>query len=174
MNDLIGTSGIEMNDLGFEQIPFSGAASDASEPESAKADGSSSSADVNFTFDIDEGTVTYKGWKYAPEGFLATEGMKPEDVIIIMFDYTNKEDEDKRMTTDFFPKAYQNSVELETSGFSYYPGKCKEVDDFNKSVLKGGTITCARYYKLQDDSPVTVIVQKQGSNEKKQFEIKIK
>lgn len=135
------------------------------EEESTSAAPADSSVEDPISIEKTTGKAQYNSWSYIPDGFLADDAYKPEDGIVVNFDYTNLEDKEKSMQSDFWVRAYQNGVEIDSSFCSYYPGVVDSIDNANKNVLKGGTITVGWWFKLTDNSPVTIIVKNNGGSE---------
>ena len=131
----------------------------------AAAANSDSSVEDPISIEKTTGKAQYNSWSYIPAGFLADDAYKPEDGIVVNFDYTNLEDKEKSMQSDFWVRAYQNGVEIDSSFCAYYPGVVDSIDNANKNVLKGGTITVGWWFKLTDNSPVTIIVKNNGGSE---------
>lgn len=135
------------------------------EEENTSAGSADASVENPISIEKTTGKAQYNSWSYIPDGFLADEAYKPEDGIVVNFDYTNLEDKEKSMQSDFWVSAYQNGVEIDSSFCSYYPGVAESIDNASKKVLKGGTITVGWWFKLTDNSPVTIIVKNNGGSE---------
>lgn len=135
------------------------------EEENTSAGSADASVEDPISIEKTTGKAQYNSWSYIPDGFLADDAYKPEDGIVVNFDYTNLEDKEKSMQSDFWVSAYQNGVEIDNSFCSYYPGVAESIDNASKKVLKGGTITVGWWFKLTDNSPVTIIVKNNGGSE---------
>ena len=113
----------------------------------------------------DGGVIQYAGFVMNTENFHGSSSDDYVEALVLKFDYTNKEDEEKQAQDDFGIKAYQNGVEINTaSGWTSSDALPPEVDNFFNNVLKGGTITIGRAFIPEDDSPVTIIVNSYGDD----------
>jgi len=165
--------GLTLQDLGFEKQEADSSPTQTTESETESGTGADEEG-IDFTVE-GKGRVVYHGWSHLPEGFLAKKqdgsSYDLSKTLLVDFDYTNLEDAEKQMQRDFWVRAYQNGVELDSSFSSYYSNdSCKTAENAYKNVIQDGTITVGWWYLLEDDSPVTVIVTNQSGrgDEKKQ------
>ena len=105
------------------------------------------------------GKVKYIGFEKAdPE--LTDED--DDDAVIFKFEFTNLQNEPKQFQQCFVLRCYQNGVEL-TKNVSY-SGHAKEqfelVGAFFNNALKDGTVTFGKLVDPEDDSPITITVQR--------------
>ena len=109
------------------------------------------------------------GYEYIPAGVLTDETIDLSKVIVVFMDYTNhREDEPSQMQGDFWYRVFQNGVELDRNFCSYYSDKYAPFEDNYKEVMMGGTITAGNFFLLEDDSPITIVANEQGSSDNKQ------
>lgn len=120
-----------------------------------------------LTLETELGAITYAGFVMNDQNFKVSGSNSPVETLVVMFDYTNKEDEENQLQNHFWIRAYQNGVEMDSPGsWSNNDTLPPEVDNFYKNLLKGGTICAARAYVPVDDSPVTLTVEARGSSNK--------
>jgi predicted small lipoprotein YifL len=164
IEDKLEEIGLSLYDLGFTaMVPYSAENSDAAEATTeaaTSAGGSVSGETIDLT--LETGRAVYKDWSYLPDGFLADDSYDPSNGILVNFDYTNLEDDEKTMSSDFWVRAYQNGVELDYAFCSYYSNVLETAENMHKNVLNGGTITVGWWFYLTDKSPVTIIVSENG------------
>ena len=126
----------------------------------------------NATIDLfsEDGTgeLKYAGWEYLPDGVMTDENYADAKILVVLMDYTNTSDDPKQQQDDFWYRAYQNGVELDSSFGSYNPDLYEPLSDYFKKVMMGGTVTAGKYFLLEDDSPVTIIANEQGNSDNKQ------
>lgn len=134
----------------------SGDASGSSEDEGASAP---------LHFELDCGTLDYNSYEYVSNGFYAYGDGDATKTICINFDYTNKEDQPKDYSSDFWITAFQNGKELDGPS-SYSPDAAPE--SYNRAydkVMKDASVTIGKIFTLQDYSPVTIYVNHNGGKE---------
>lgn len=119
---------------------------------------------TSLLFDLENGSLEYKSYQYAGNGFFSNNDGDPSKTIIIEFDYTNKSEEGREYSRDFWIEAYQNGNKLETPG-SYNPeGVPKSFKDSWEPVGKGGTALVGKAFVLQDYSPINIEVRNNGGS----------
>ena len=146
------------------------ASEDPGEGAEAASEDSGEAQIEQVTLSLEDAEATFVGWMRAPEGYVAQKGYTDDQCFIALFEYTNLEDAQKQMSQDFWVRCYQNGVELDSVSSSYN-GVCKEAENRFKMVIQGGKITVGWPYFLEDDSPVTVIMNEQGSSNSVKTEI---
>lgn len=116
----------------------------------------------SLLYELDNGSLEYKSYQYAGNGFFGNADGDPSKTIILEFEYTNKSDEGRNYTSDFWIEAYQNGQKLDNPG-SYNP---KGIPQSFKAAMdpvgKGGSALIGRAFALQDYSPVQIEVRNNG------------
>ena len=89
------------------------------------------------------------------------------DYVLVLYTYENYTTEPKSPQQDFWPRVYQNGVELSELSSRNANGSedAKMVEAFFKTVIKGGVLEFGKAYELTDDSPLTVILSENGASE---------
>ncbi len=130
---------------------------EADEAETGKAEGLSGQID----FSLDEGNVKFVRFEKADPDLT-----EEDNAYVFVFDYTNYQDKPSAVSGTFWIQFFQNGAELSDS--VSYSGKAKEqyelVGAFQNEALKGGTVTFGRIVLPKDDSPVTIMVKRNGSS----------
>jgi len=121
-------------------------------------------SEIDFT--LDEGNIKFvKFVKAAPE--LTDQ----ENALVFIFEYTNYQDRPSNVQSTFWIRCFQNGAELNDS--VSYSGAAKEqydlIQSFFSEALKGGTVTFGKLVYPKDNSPITVMVEKQGSKDEYQM-----
>lgn len=182
---ILADAGVSLGDLGFaalDEVPAEGDTAtqeDTSEPEeesevpqseTAKPSTGGVQGDViELTTEDGMAEIKYAGYEYIPAGVLTDETIDLSKVIVVFMDYTNhREDEPSQMQGDFWYRVFQNGVELDRNFCSYYSDKYAPFEDNYKEVMMGGTITAGNFFLLEDDSPITIVANEQGSSDNKQ------
>ena len=115
--------------------------------------------------ETDGGIIQYAGFVMNTENFNSVGSTDFVEALVLKFDYTNKEDEEKMVQRDFEIKVYQNGAEINTpSGWTVTDTLPPEINNYYNNVLNGGTITIARAFIPEDDSPVTIIAKSIGAD----------
>ena len=116
----------------------------------------------SLLFELDNGSLEYKSYQYAGKGFFSGTDGDPSKTIILEFEYTNKSDEGRDYTRDFWIEAYQNGQKLNNPG-SYNPkGVPQSYKAANDPVGKGGSALIGKAFALQDYSPIQIEVRNNG------------
>ena len=118
----------------------------------------------SIDFEVDDGKIKYVGFEKAdPE--LTTQ----ENVILLKFEYSNKQSSPSTYQSTFGIQCFQNSVEITNSSISY-SSKAKEqyelCSNAMASVMTGGTLVFGKLVQVKDNSPLTVIVSERKSSNK--------
>ena len=166
---LLSDSGASLEDLGFAALE-NGSAPAAVESDAEQGNESAPAEEGSIDLFNEDGTgeLKYAGWEYLPDGVMADEQYVNEKFLVVLMDYTNTSDEPKQQQNDFWYRAYQNGVELDSSVGSYHSDMYEPLSDYFKEVMMGGTVTTGKYFLLEDDSPVTIIANEQGNSDNKQ------
>lgn len=116
------------------------------------------SIDLSF----EEGTMKYVGFTPANEGLTDEDG-----TMVFIFDYTNNQPKPNQAQSLFQIKFFQNGVELDTNfTFSSTGGDHYDlVGAFFNEVMQGGTVTFGRIIQPKDNSPITIMVSRNGGLE---------
>ncbi len=117
-------------------------------------------------FSVDKGEIKYAGIEKANEG-LCDE----ENVLVVKFTFTNKQDIPAQSQNVFGIKFFQNGVEMNDSlSWSSKGGDQYElVGNYFSSVLNGGSVTYGKLVKLTDNSPITIMVTENGASDNYQM-----
>ena len=110
-------------------------------------------------YSLDDGSIKYVGVEKA-----SSELVEEENVIIVKFDYTNNQDAPAQCQSTFRIQFFQNGVENDES-LSYSssaPEQYELVGNFFAEAMKGGTVTFGQLLKLNDETPVTIMVSENG------------
>ena len=123
--------------------------------------------------ETDAGILSYAGFEINSENFHAPQNNNEmAEALVLKFDYTNKEDSDKSMYSDFNVTVYQNGAELpQAGGWTISETLPPEVDNYFRTVLKGGTIRVAITAIPVDDSPVTILAKTYSSDQSATMEL---
>ena len=119
-----------------------------------------------LVLESETGRAEIVGLAPVPDGFLASSSFASSDLVMVLVQYTNLAEEDKKFQNQFWIEAYQNGVELSDDFGSYHKGICREYDNFSKTLLQNGTVTVGRIFVLDDNSDVTVKVRFNPSSNK--------
>ncbi len=115
---------------------------------------------IDFT--LDEGNVKYVGFEKADPN-LTDE----ENALVFVFEFTNYQDKPAAVQEKFWISFFQNGAELSKS--VSYSGEAREqfelVGSFHDTAMKGGTVTFGRIVVPEDNSPITIMVNKQGDSD---------
>ena len=141
---------------------------EAEEPEEPEAHFTVLDTPIDLFTEDGTGELKYSGCEYLPDGVMTDENYADAKILAVLMDYTNTSDDPKMQQDDFWYRAYQNGVELDSSFGSYNPDLYEPLSDYFKEVMMGGTVTTGQYFLLEDDSPVTIIANEQGNNDNKQ------
>lgn len=142
----------------------------------AKTSGNQASDNSTINLSVDEGTLKYIGAEKATEGLVSSnKDIDFNKVILIKFEYTNKQEDPSECQDTFYIQTFQNGTEISDSlSFSGDGGEQYElVNNFFSEVLTGGTITFARMVMLKDDSPLTIIAKERGKSDSKKQTMEI-
>ena len=130
----------------------------------------------SYSIETDEGKVTFIGSRMLDESVPSGDSAG-KDYVLLLYTYENYTTEPKMPHQDFYPRVYQNGVELDQLG-SRTVNETEDsqlLDNYFKTVIKGGTLEYGWAYELTDDSPLTIILQENGSKtvEPVSFEVNI-
>ena len=174
VEDLLADAGVTLGDLGFTMLDTATeepAADNSTDESGAGASAGSTTGDaIALQTEDGQAEIKYNSVEYIADDVLADESVDSSKVIIVKMDYTNKSDDPKMCQEDFWFRVFQNGVELDSSFASYYPDRAgaKSLEDYYKQVMGGGTVTCGKYFLLEDDSPITIIANVQSNGDLKQ------
>ena len=118
-------------------------------------------------YETEKGTVDYVGQEYATAGMLLRTDEDPSKTIILNFDYTITGDSPSLFSTDFEVSAYQNGLGLNTPASYNEAALTQGLTNYYSSdqLLPNQTVPIGVMFVLEDDSPVTVIVQDKESDD---------
>lgn len=120
--------------------------------------------EINFT--LDEGNIKFVKFDKADP-----ELTDQENALIFIFDYTNYQDRPSNVQGTFWIRCFQNGAELNDS-VSYRVVDKEQynlIQSFYSEALKGGTVTFGKLVYPKDNSPITIMVEKQGSKDEYQM-----
>ena len=124
---------------------------------------------ASIDYETDLGKLVYTDYEYANWALVKdNQGLTQDDkVLILKFDFTNKQTKPKQVQSAFYIQAFQNGKEIQDSlAFSSDGGaQYGLVEDFFSDVLKDSTISFGKLVPLTDDSPVTIMVSATGGEE---------
>ena len=121
-------------------------------------------SEIDFT--LDEGNIKFVKFDKADP-----ELTDQENALIFIFDYTNYQDRPSNVQGTFWIRCFQNGAELNDS-VSYRVVDKEQyylIQSFYSEALKGGTVTFGKLVYPKDNSPITVMVEKQGSKDEYQM-----
>lgn len=119
-------------------------------------------------YELDDGTLKYVRFEKAVPGLV-----EEENAYVFVFEYTNHKTDPSQAQNTFAVKFFQNGVELESSSsYSSKGGDQYELArSFFKEALKGGTVTFGKIVLPLDDSPVTVLVRRNGGGKDERYQM---
>ena len=129
-----------------------------------------------YSIETDAGKLSYVGSRMldASIPYGSDEG---KDFVLVIFEYENYTTDAKMPHQDFYPKAYQNGVELDqlSSSTQNDTEDYKLLDNFFKTSIKGGKLDFGMAFAVTDDSPLMIILSENGSKtvEPVSFEVNI-
>lgn len=121
-------------------------------------------SEIDFT--LDEGNIKFVKFDKADP-----ELTDQENALIFIFDYTNYQDRPSNVQGTFWIRCFQNGAELNDS-VSYRVVDKEQyylIQSFYSEALKGGTVTFGKLVYPKDNSPITIMVEKQGSKDEYQM-----
>ena len=162
----------ELDDMSLEELQA--LEEEVSSRISAMQSDAAASAGV-IRLETDSGIVEYKGFLLNDQNFkLNSSDEDFTEALVILVDYTNKEDQSNQMQSDFWLTAYQNGAEMTTpASWSKTETLPPEIDNYFGTALKGGTITVGKAFIPADDSPVTILVRTNGGSERKEVTMEL-
>ena len=121
-----------------------------------------------INYETEKGTIVYTGYEFADWALVENNQSLTQDdqVLIVKFDFTNKQTNPAQVQSAFQIQAFQNGVEI-TDNLSWSSGGSQYdlISNYFSDVLKDGTISFGRMYPLTDSSPVTVMVSDKDGDE---------
>ena len=112
---------------------------------------------IDLTFD--EGNLKYVGFEKANDALTDEDG-----VLLFKFEFTNEQAKPSPATSVFWIQFFQNGTELKKN----MPYSSKGGDQYDlcnayySDAMKGGTVSFALLVQPKDDSPITVMVSRNG------------
>ena len=132
--------------------------------ETQEADPMVETIDLSF----DEGTLKYVGFEKANEGL--TEAA---NALVFKFDFTNNQAKPAQSQSVFKIQFFQNGAEL--TNHASYSGKGGEqyelVYAYFSDAMKGGTVSFGMIVLPKDDSPITIMVSRNGGLADDQYQM---
>lgn len=124
-------------------------------------------ASINYETDL--GKLVYTDYEYANWALVKNNQELTQDdkVLILKFDFTNKQTKPEQVQSAFYIQVFQNGKEIRDSlAYSSTGGAQYDlVGDFFSDVLKDSTISFGKLVPLTDDSPVTIMVSAEDGEE---------
>ncbi len=157
-----------------------GTANNSSEPVSSTTETTeattetTTAANKELNLDTAKGSIKYVGLEKANEGLVLVDA---ENVVLVKFDFTNKQDKVSQSQSVFGIQFFQNGVEIDDSlPYSSKGGEQYELAHaYFSEVLKGGTVHFACIVKLKDNSPLTILVKdNDNTDNQKMIEVSVK
>ena len=112
-------------------------------------------SDPDFTANMSEAGSLEDGYDIVIEGFEFDEGYGEEEVLRVLFTFTNNSEEATSPFMATFLEALQDGVELEDT-YAYEDAETDE--NYNVDVAPGESILCSVCYEIRSDSPVEFMV----------------
>lgn len=112
---------------------------------------------IDYT--LDEGNVKYLGFEKADASLI-----DENNAYVFIFEYTNNQDEPVPVYQYFNISYFQNGVEI-NDPVTYHVVDSEQYDlvqAYFDKVLKGGTLKFAELKVLDDNSPVTIMIKRNG------------
>ena len=118
-----------------------------------------------YSIETDSAKLSYTGSRMLDPSIPSGDNAGKE-YVLVLFDYENNTLDAKEPQQDFWPRVYQNGVELDDlSSRSVNETEDSELlDSFYKTVIKGGVLKFGKAYELQGDGPLTVILSQNGAS----------
>ena len=118
--------------------------------------------------ETDKATIVYTGYEFAEWALVENnQGLTQADqVLIVKFDFTNKQANPAQVQSAFRIQAFQNGVEI-TDNLSWSSGGSQYdlIGNYFSDVLKDGTVSFGKMFPLKDSSPVTIMVSDKDGDE---------
>lgn len=121
-----------------------------------------------INYDTEKGTIVYTGYEFAEWALVENnQGLTQDDqVLILKFDFTNKQTNPAQVQSAFQIQAFQNGVEIDGNlSWSSAGSQYDLIHNYFSDVLNGGTISFGRMFPLEDSSPVTIMVSDTDGDE---------
>ncbi len=119
-------------------------------------------------YETEKGTIVYTGYEFADWALVENnQGLTQDDkVLIVKFDFTNKQANPAQVQSAFQIQAFQNGTEInENLSWSSGGAQYDLIGDYFSDVLKDGTVSFGRLFPLEDSSPVTIMVSDKDGDE---------
>lgn len=119
-------------------------------------------------YETEKGTIVYTGYEFADWALVeGNQGLTQNDkVLILKFDFTNKQANPAQVQSAFQIQAFQNGTEInENLSWSSSGAQYDLISDYFSDVLKDGTVSFGRMFPLEDNSPVTIMVSDKDGDE---------
>ena len=119
-------------------------------------------------YETEKGILVYTGYEFADWALVENnQGLTQDDpVLILTFDFTNKQANPAQVQSAFAIQAFQNGTEInENLSWSSGGAQYDLISDYFSDVLKGGTVSFGRLFPLEDTSPVTIVVSDKDGDE---------
>lgn len=113
------------------------------------SDGESEGSTADEPKDSSSGTIG--DFDVTIKGAMKAQNYEGKDVLVVMYDWTNNDDEAKMADVVFMDSAYQDGVQLE---ISYVELDGHDGDSASKKIQPGTTLEVCRAFVLTNDSPV--------------------
>ena len=121
-----------------------------------------------INYETELGSIVYTGYEFADWALVENnQGLTENDqVLILKFDFTNKQAKPAQVQSAFQIQAFQNGVEIK-SNLSWSSGGSQYdlISNYFSDVLKDGTLSFGCMFPLEDSSPVTVMVSDKDGDE---------
>ena len=120
-------------------------------------------ADENASIETDTAKLSFAGTRMLDPSVPSGDSVG-KDYVLVIYNYENYTTDPKSPQSDFWPRVYQNGVELDTLGTRSVNDTedSKLLDSFYKTAIKGGTLVFGQAYEIQDNSPLTIILKENG------------
>ena len=113
-----------------------------------------------------KGSATYEGFEMGTYALTKTE-----NTVLVKFTFTNLQEAPSQFQKAFVLKVFQNGQELDYCSVTYSDGgdQYKLCGKYFDDIMNGYSITFARPFELQDNSPITIMVSESGNSDNYQM-----
>lgn len=119
-------------------------------------------------YETEKGTIVYTGYEFAEWALVEhNQDLTQDDqVLIVKFDFTNKQANPAQVQSAFQIQAFQNGTEI-TDNLSWSSSGTQYdlIGNYFSDVLKDGTLSFGKMFPLKDSSPVTIMVSDRDGDE---------
>ena len=121
-----------------------------------------------INYETEKGTIVYTGYEFAEWALVEhNQDLTQDDqVLIVKFDFTNKQANPAQVQSAFQIQAFQNGTEISDNlSWSSSGSQYDLIGNYFSDVLKDGTLSFGKMFPLKDSSPVTIMVSDKDGDE---------